>query len=706
MYDFGMSPFDLALSLHRQGRLAEAERHYEDILKSDPRHFGALHHLGVAQAQGGKLDNAIRLMRQALELNPRSAEAHNDLGVALEAAGRFEEAVFAYEQALALSPASAETRFNLGNALQALGRHQEAAARFEQTLSLRPDHAEAHNNLGNSLHALGRIEEAIACFERVLAFSPGYAEAHCNLGVSLKAAGRREEAVSRYTEALRIDPRRAETHNNLGDILRDLGRHEEAAGHCRSAIALRPGYAEAHNNLGNALQALDRHEDAIVSYKSAVKLRPDFADAYSNIGNSLQALHRPAEAVASFEKALSLDPDSANAHYNLGRVLNTLERFEPAIVHYEKALAIKPDHVAALFNCGNALRYLNRIDEALARFKSAQSIEPDYAEAHWNESLARLLIGDFDSGFEKYEWRWKMKESETSIRRFPQPLWLGDTDVEGATILLHAEQGLGDTIQFCRYAEMVASLGAKVILEVQPRLKSLAATLRGVQQVLARGETLPGFDLHCPILSLPLALGTRLETIPGNVPYLQALPEHVEKWQRRLGAKTKPRVGLAWSGSRHLRGTYRAIGLERFTPILAPDVEFVSLTKDIWPSDGTALAAHPEIRRFESELEDFSDTAALISLLDLVIAVDTSVAHLAGALGKPIWMPLVFWSDWRWLLDREDSPWYPSLRIFRQSRLGDWDRVVERIALELRGWADRCRSPGLVGQDRAERGAR
>ena len=309
-------------------------------------------------------------------------------------------------------------------------------------------------------------------------------------------------------------------------------------------------------------------------------------------------------------------------------------------------------------------------------------------------------------GFEQYEWRWRIEEVKPLTRPFPQALWLGNEDVSGTTILLHAEQGLGDTIQFCRYAEMVAALGARVILEVQPALKSLVSTLRGVQQVLGRGEPLPSFELHCPLLSLPLALGTRLETIPAKVPYLQASPELVQKWRPRLGQKVKPRVGIVWSGSRSQRGAYRTVGLKRFAPILALDLEFVSLTKEIRREDQDTLAAHAGIMRFETELDDFSDTAALISLVDLVIAVDTSVAHLAGAMGKPIWMPLVFSSDWRWLLDRDDSPWYPTLRFFRQPRPGDWDSVMQRLALELREWADRSRSPGLVGQDRAERGAR
>jgi len=692
-----MSAFESALSLHQGGRLAEAERLYRVVLRSEPGHFGALHHLGVAQAQRGKLNDAIRLIRRALVISPQSAEAHNDLGVALESARRFEEAISAYERALALRPGSAETCFNLGNALQSVGRHEEAVERFERTLAARRDHAEAHNNLGNSLHALDRIEEAIVCFERALALRPRYAEAHCNLGVSLKAAGRRDEAVLHYREALQIDPRRGEAHNNLGDVLRELGRYEQAADHCRLAIALRPDYADAYNNLGNALQALGRHEEAIASYKSALRLRPDFADAHSNMANSLHALDRSAEAVANLEKALSLKPDSADVHYNLGNVLKALNLNELAIAHFERALAIKPDHIAALNNCGNALRNLNRTEEALARFKSAQEIKPDYADAHWNEALCRLVIGDLELGFEKYEWRWQTEESKALVRRFPQPLWLGNKDVRGSTILLHAEQGLGDTIQFCRYAEMVAALGARVVLEVQPTLKSLVSTLRGVQQVLGRGEPLPSFDLHCPLLSLPLALGTRLETIPAEVPYLEASPEFVGKWRPRLGQKIKPRIGIVWSGSpSQKKAAYRTIGLKRFAPVLALDLQFVSLTKEIWPEDQDALAAHADIMRFEAELADFSDTAALVSLVDLVISVDTSVAHLAGAMGKPVWVPLVFSSDWRWLLDRDDSPWYPTVRLFRQPHAEDWDSVMRRIAVELERWVDRSRSPAIA----------
>ncbi|MFZ1909244.1 MAG: tetratricopeptide repeat protein [Burkholderiales bacterium] len=383
-------------------------------------------------------------------------------------------------------------------------------------------------------------------------------------------------------------------------------------------------------------------------------------------------------------KAVAIKPGNPEALVNLGNALQELKRHDQALASYDKALALKPDYAEALSNRGLTLQALKRHDEALASYGKALALEPDFAEAHANLGLLRLLLGDFERGWEEYEWRWKGPSFSASRRNFSQPLWLGEDGVSGKTLLIHAEQGLGDTIQFVRYARQAAEKGATVVLQVQPALKALLASAFGRYQVLAEGEPLPRFDLHCPFLSLPLAFKTRLDSIPAQVPYLAAPVAAIDKWSDRLGQKGVPRIGIVWSGrSTHANDANRSIALTRLMPLRSPDVQLVSLQNEVRAEDARVLTANAQILHFGPELKDFSDTAALVSLVDLVVSVDTSVAHLAGALGKPVWILVPFAPDWRWLLEREDSPWYPSARIFRQPKLGDWDSVIDKVRQAL-----------------------
>jgi tetratricopeptide (TPR) repeat protein len=619
--------FQAAISLHGQGRLREAERLYEAVLKADPEHFDTLHHLGVLRAQRGKVDDAIRLIRRALEINRQSAEALLDLGVVLEGAHRHAEAIPCYEKALALKPDYFEASFNLGTTLQALGRHDEAVPRFENALALQPMHAVAHDNLGISLHEIGRHPDAIRHFERALA----------------------------------IAPRNPAARNNLGTALQTLGRHTEAIAQLERAIALKPDYAQAHYNLGNSLYELDRVTESIACNKRAIALKPDYAKAHNNLGDCLCVLGRDKEAIPHFEKAFRLDPTYAHAHYNLGK----------------------------------ALQSLNLHRESLARYEQALALDPGLPEAHWNEGLARLVLGDFRAGWKKFEWRWLTKLRR---REFPQPLWLGEENLAGKTILLHAEQGFGDTLQFCRYAPLIRERGAEVILEVPPELAQLLRdSLAGPGlAVVARGAgDLPPFDVQCPLMSLPLACGTELETIPSRVPYLTADPARCAQWAAWLedSAPAGPRVGFVWAGNPRKHDPHdqrtdakRSIPLATLGPFFEiGGIAFISLQK------GEAAAqltrAGLQILDPSTELHSFADTAALVANLDLVVTVDTSVAHLAGGLGKPVWMLLGFDGGWRWLLDREDSPWYPTMRVFRQPAPHAWQPVIECVTGELSRFA-------------------
>jgi len=358
---------------------------------------------------------------------------------------------------------------------------------------------------------------------------------------------------------------------------------------------------------------------------------------------------------------------------------------------YDRALALRPDYAEAHTNRGVTLHVLKRFDEALQCYAHALAARPDFAEAHYNEGLSRLLTGDFDRGWAEHDWWRGIAQFKRSDRNFTQPRWTGAQAIAGKTILLHAEQGFGDTIQFCRYAARVEALGARVILEVQETLRDLIRSLDGAVQVVAKGDTLPPFDMHCPFLSLPLAFGTRLATIPSQTPYLYASAQAVADWNARLPPRTRPRIGLAWSGRpEHNNDQNRSIDLASFlSPLQGIDATLVSLQREVRAADAIVLQERRDVIHFGEALKDFSDTAALAANMDLVIAVDTSVAHLAGALAKPVWMLLPFVPDWRWLLDRDDSPWYPTARLFRQDDSRQWNGAFGRLGAALAAFLHR-----------------
>jgi hypothetical protein len=360
-------------------------------------------------------------------------------------------------------------------------------------------------------------------------------------------------------------------------------------------------------------------------------------------------------------------------------------RYEEAVAAYDSALSIAPDHVKAWNNRGLALQALNRHAEALTSFSRALEIRKDYADAHFNQALALLTIGDFRRGFEKYEWRWRRTGMPAHGRSYGRPLWLGEYPLQRKTILLHAEQGLGDTIHFARYVPLLARAGARVVLEVQAQLAPLLGRLEGAASVVARGEPLPPFDVHCPLGSLPLALKTEPATIPAEASYLKGDDARIAKWRARIGPLERPRVALAWAGNaQHINDRNRSIALSRLASLWsAASPRFIGIQRELRGEDGELLAREPRVMQIGAELDDFADTAAVIALVDLVVSVDTSVAHLAGAMGRPVWILLPFSPDWRWALAGESSPWYPTARLFRQPGLGDWDSVIERVGREL-----------------------
>jgi Tetratricopeptide repeat/Glycosyltransferase family 9 (heptosyltransferase) len=402
----------------------------------------------------------------------------------------------------------------------------------------------------------------------------------------------------------------------------------------------------------------------------------------NNCGITLILLRRCEEALEILDRALSISPDLAELFNNKGNALKYLARFDEALANYDRAIVLRPDYAEARSNRGNCLDEMGRYAEALACYNDALALQPGHADTHWNIAVNRLRAGDLKTGWVENEWRWKIKSLQVKHRHFGQPLWIGAEPIDGKVLLLHNEQGLGDAIQFCRYVPLLAARGARIVLEIDGPLKELVSGLDGVSHSVVKGEALPDFDFHCPLTSLPLAFDTTLDTIPSTVPYISA-GAPVADCGARL-SQNLPRIGLVWSGNPiHNNDRNRSMPLESLLPLLDVKAQFVSLQKDVRRSDEAVLRERSDILNLGAELRSFADTAALIGQLDLVISVDTSVAHLAGALGRPVWILLPYVPDWRWLLDRDDSPWYPTARLFRQSQTREWHSVVDRMQRAL-----------------------
>jgi tetratricopeptide (TPR) repeat protein len=512
---------------------------------------------------------------------------------------------------------------------------------------------------------------------------PDQAEAYYKRAGTLKNEGRLAEALAAFDNAIALKSDYAQAHNGRGIVLAHVNRIAEAVGSFDRAIALNPDYAEAHNNRALVLQDLGQFEQALISLDRAVALQPDNAPAHNNRGVVLHGLKREDEALASHDKAIALKVDYAEAHYNRGIVLQELGRLDSALASLDRAIAFKPDYAAAHNNRGTLLLDLNRLDEALAAFDTAIALTGGFAEAYLNKSYCLLRMGLYEEGWRLHEWR-KKTERPVGHRSFPQPLWLGREDIANKTVFVHWEQGFGDTLQFCRYANLLRARGANVIMSVQePLYRLISHSMPGIR--LLKGDVAPAaFDYHCPLMSLPLAFGTTLQNAPAAAPYLFADDERRKIWEARLPPQTKPRIGVVWSGNARQKNDFnRSIGLAALAPIVTVDAHWISLQKEVRDVDRPLLESFRQISHYGELLTDFSDTAAVIAGLDLVVTVDSSVAHLACAMGKPVWILLAFTADWRWLVDRDDCPWYPTARLFRQETPHAWDGVAGHVLTAL-----------------------
>ncbi|HXP98282.1 MAG TPA: tetratricopeptide repeat protein, partial [Telmatospirillum sp.] len=532
----------------------------------------------------------------------------------------------------------------------------EAAELFRQACRHHPTFAEAYNNLGASRHRQGRHAEAAEACRNALTLKPDDASALYNLALALNAMGRLEDAAACYRKALTVRPDDPSTLNNLGIALSALNRPDEAETVFLSLLPLRADDPEAYNNLGAALAAQGKFDQGMTAYKTAITLRPHYVEAHTNLSSALFEQGQFALAAKAARTALAFQPESTVAHNNLGV----------------------------------ALQAMGRLREAERAFRTAISLDPDFSEAHYDLAITLLQGGFFPEGWREHEWRWSGAVENLTPRQFPQPRWAGEP-LAGRTILFYAEQGMGDILQFARYTSCLAALGGRVILEVYRPLVRLLTSVPGAAQVVAIGDPLPAFDVHLPLMSAPHLLGTTVQNIPTDIPYVHPDDALATVWKNRLSGLTGLKVGVVWSGDprpdnprAHAVDRRRSLSLSQLEPLLAmPGVSFVSLQKGSPAAQLTTVA--PEIRPLDrmDDVSDFADTAALVANLDLVISVDTSVAHLAGALGKPVWILSRFDGCWRWLTDRDDSPWYPTARLFRQETPGEWKNVVARVAAAL-----------------------
>ncbi len=602
----------------------------------------------------------------------------------LHQAGILTTAERLYNKLLEEQPEHIDALFLLGTLNLQQKNYDAACMYFIKTLKLVPDHAIAHCNLGTALHESGKLDEAVASYNKSITLKPDYADAYYNLGNALKEQGQLDKAAKSYEQAILYRQDYADAYYNLGNVLKAQRKLDKAADSFKKAITLKPNYAMAHCNFGSVLQELGKIDEAIASYKIATILKPDYAMAYCNLGTAFQELGKIDEAITIYKKVLSFKPNFVMAHTNLGSAFQESGLLNEAKTCYEKAIMLNPDHAMAYSNLGSILQEFGNIDDAIKNYDRAIDLNPDEPTAHKNKSIALLLKENFTEGWPEYEWR--LQTRAHSLRNFQKPRWDG-SPLHGKSILVHSEQGFGDTIQFVRYLPMVKAQGGHVIFECHNSLFRLLKNCTGIDRIVERSsDVVPEvqFDFHIPLLSLPGLFGTTLDSIPSDVPYVTVDSSLVEKWHIRLNHDSNFKIGIVWAGNPSFKNYHnRSCSLSDFAALAEiTGLSFYSLQKGS-ASVESDIAPVLKITDLKNELYDFVDTAAVMSNLDLVISTDTAVVHLAGAMGKPVWTLLYSAPDWRWWLKRTDSPWYPSMRLFRQAQLNDWAGVFEQVKKAL-----------------------
>jgi tetratricopeptide (TPR) repeat protein len=635
--------------------------------------------------QSGNLDEAERLYREVLQANDHNADAWHLLGHVAFARGDAATATGHIEHAIALDGAQSNFHHHLADMYASQGRFSEAEACCRQALRLKDNSAAAHHTLGTVLMRQGKLDPAIDSYRQAVAHQPDFAIAYNNLGAALRERGNIAEAVHAYHQALRLDPCLALAHYNLGVALQSCSQTSEAIACYERALAIQPGYAEALCNLGRAFNDQGQTAKAVECFQRALQQQPNLAEAHCLLGVVFQNQGHLAKAAECYRQAIHAKPDYGDAYNNLGTVYRAEHQYAEAIECYQLALEFRPNFAEALTNLGHVYKVQGRVPDAAVCYDQSLRIDPRHPMARYSRAVMLLAAGDFSRGWVEYESRFEC--SGFPRRSFSKPVWNG-APLGGRTLLVHAEQALGDAIQFARYVKLLDQDSGKVFFEIpEPLLKLFEQS--GFRNLVVRDQAHADFDMHLPLLSLPRVLGTTLESIPAPIPYLSADPQRVASWGRELGRSKDFKVGIAWQGSTaYLGDRFRSISLTHFAPLAQQGVELVSLQKGAGVEQLANVAGQFQVRDFGASLDrehgPFMDTAAIMKNLDLVVTSDTAVAHLAGALGVNVWVALPLSPDWRWMYDRSDSPWYPTMRLFRQTKFDDWPSVFARLAEALR----------------------
>ena len=641
-----------AIAHHERGELARAEQIYRQILATAPAQADAWHLLGLAAHQLGKNADAVQAISRAIAINGSNSVFHNHLGAAYAALGQFEQSEACFRRALQLNPNDPQVFYNLAALSNLRGEKSAAIDHYRRAVQLQPQFAEAHYNLGNLLVESERWAEAEQTFAAALASKPNHFKALTCLAQVESRLGKHALCEANWRHAIERDPRNAELHFQLGSELQSQGKLAAAVESLRLAVLYEPRHSEAQNNLGCAYRALQQIQ----------------------------------QAEQCFRLAIAAMPDSPQAHYNLGGILYELGQLDEAVASHRRALELRPHDLATRNNLGNLLYELGHLDESLVHLEQTLSVDSELPSAHYNRALVWLSQGRMPEGWAEYEWRWRCLDP--APQRLNEPLWDG-TPQPDKKLLLQSEQGLGDTIQFIRYLPLVRKLCPQTVVQIQPALLPLLEQ-SGITGLIPHTAPLPPIDLQMPLASLPWVFGTTLETIPLDIPYLHASTPLIDHWRERLAQYSGLKVGIAWQGSRTYRGDrYRSIPLSSFAPLAqVPGIRLLCLQKGPGVDQMIPLREELEVVDLGSEIDEsagpFMDTAAIMKNLDLVITSDTATAHLAGALGVKVWVALRIGPDWRWLAERQDSPWYPSMRLFRQSVFGHWLPVFEEMANVLK----------------------
>jgi tetratricopeptide (TPR) repeat protein len=651
--------FHLALGFFQNEKITDAKILLNEILLADPKHAESWFYSSLIADQEGSPQDAIRHLETALEIESQNLKYLYTIGDFFYEQNYLDEGIKIFELVIKIQPQDYNGYYNLAGFLRKQGEYKKSLLNYNKVLELDEGNINAIFNIGSILIDIKEYIDAIAYFRRVVEIEPNSDDVLNNLGFLYLELDDLEVADEYLKKSALINPNSFNALNNLGKVHGKKGLFLEAIEYFDRAIILKPDYAEAYSNRGSILNELKQFTAALIDFEKALILNPNLAEVYSNRGNAFKEIRRFDEALASYNQAIEIKPDFAEAYSNRGLLYEWLLHYENAIIDYDRAIAV----------------------------------QPNFADAYFNKALCLLRIGDFSNGWELYEWRWKIKELGLIKRSFPQPLWLGKEDLQNKTILLHAEQGLGDTIQFCRYAKLVKESGARVLLEVPKQLFNLLHELEGVDELIESGKPLPVFHYHCPLLSLPLVFNTNLANISSQISYLKNDPNNLMFWRSKLGEKNRLRIGVVWSSASNFKDDKnRSMQLEEFINCIPLDLyQVVSLQKEIKIADKDCFDfLNGNVCHYGADITDFADTAAIAGCVDVVVSTCTSVPHMTSALGIPTWLLLSAHPDWRWFLDREDSPWYPSIKIYRQPSPGDWDSVIQRVRQDLIEYSNNC----------------